>query len=131
MLQDSGFNLRKFTTNMPQLQRAIDKLEESSVSPATASSHFLHEMNHAKGTLGGIQKMSPSDQKVLGVSWDVVADCLVFSVQEIAAFADVERPTKRKVTNVVSKVCDPQGFLSSVVITFKMFYKELGEEHLE
>lgn len=58
--------------------------------------------------------MSPTDQKVLGVRWDVTADSLVFSVQEIAALADVEEPTKRKVTSIVGKFYDPLGFLSPV-----------------
>lgn len=60
-----------------------------------------------------------------------VGDSLVFSVQEIAALADVEEPTKRKVTSIVGKFHDPLGFLSPVVIKFKMFLKDLCEEGLE
>lgn len=50
--------------------------------------------------------------------WDVAADHLLFSVQEIAVFTDVEEPTKRQVTSIVGKFYDPLGFLSPVVIKF-------------
>ena len=55
--------------------------------------------------------MSSADQKFLGVKWDVAANYLVFGVQEIATLADVKDPMKRGVTNIVSKLYDPKGFL--------------------
>lgn len=54
--------------------------------------------------------MSPTDQKVL----DVTLRQPGFQCTEIAALADVEEPTKRKVTSIVSKFYDPLGFLSPV-----------------
>ena len=67
--------------------------------------------------------MNPTDQKVLGVRWDIRTDCLVFSVQEIAAIADID-PTKRRVTSIVGKLYDLLGFLSPVVVKFKMFLRK-------
>lgn len=75
--------------------------------------------------------MSPTDQKVLGVRWDIAADCLVFGVREISASADTQESTKRKVTSTVGKFYNPLGFLSPVVIKFKMFFQELCEKGLD
>ncbi len=128
ILWEGGFNLRKFVTKEPQLQRAINKLEGVPCSPDT---DYVDETTYAKSTLGGVQEMSPTDQKVLGVRWEVSTDCLVFSVQEMAALTDLEEPTKRKIASTVGKFYDPLGFLSSVVVKFKMFFKELCEEGFE
>ncbi len=125
ILREGGFNLCKFVTNEPQLQRAINELEGVPCSPDT---DYVDETTYAKSTLGGVQEMSPTDQKVFGVKWDVSTDCLVFSVQEIAALTDLEEPTKRKIASTVGKFCDPLGFLSPVVVKFTMFFKELCEE---
>ncbi len=75
--------------------------------------------------------MSPTDQMVLGVRWDVSTDCLVFSVQEMAALTDLEEPTKRKIASTVGKFYDPLGLFLPVVVKFKMFFKELCEEGFE
>ncbi len=104
ILREGGFNLRKFVTNEPQLQRAINELEGVPCSPDT---DYVDETTYAKSTLGGVQEMSPTDQKVLGVRWDVSTDCLVFSVQEMT---DLEEPTKRKIESTVGKFYDPLGF---------------------
>ena len=50
--------------------------------------------------------------------WDVVADCLVFSVQGTDAFTNFEELTKRKVTSISGKFNDPLGFLSPMAIRF-------------
>ena len=130
ILQEGGFNLQKFITNAPQLQRAIERKENSLVDSTTVSSNDLDE-TYAKSTLGCTQTMSPTDQRVLGVKWDVEADHLIFSVREISAFADTQEPTKRKVTSIIGKFYDPLGFLSPVVINFKVFFQELCEESLD
>lgn len=61
VLRGGGFKLRKFTTNVPQLRRAIDELEEFPLSSATAGFDCLDETTYAKSTLGGVQAMSPTD----------------------------------------------------------------------
>ncbi len=71
ILRDGGFNLRKFVTNEPQLQRAINELEGVQCSPDT---DYVDKTTYAKSTLGGVQEISPTDQKVLGVRWDVSTD---------------------------------------------------------
>ena len=116
---------------MPQLQEAINRLKEPHALHVMASSGSLGDTTHAKSTLGVAQVMGPAEQKVLGVMWDVTADLLVFSVWEIAALADVDKPMKRRVTTAVRRFYDPLGFLSPVVVKFKMFFKELCGQGLE
>jgi hypothetical protein len=131
ILREGGFNLRKFTTNAPQLQNAIDKKENPVVnSTCTVSSSDMDE-TYAKSSLGGPQTTNSSDQKVLGIKWDIAIDQLVFSVKEIASLVDSQEPTKRRVTSIVGKFYDPLGYLSPVVIKFKIFFQELCEKKLD
>ena len=128
VLQEGGFNLRKFLTNKPQLQRAINVLENPPISPADARSVCSEETTYAKSTLGEVQMVSLAEQKVLGVKWDVTTDCLIFSVQNVASLAEFVEPTKRRITSIIGKFYDPLGFLSPIVIKF---FKELCEEGME
>ena len=52
-------------------------------------------------------------------------DALIFDLTEIANFARDLEPTKRNVVSVAAKFYDPFGFLSPVVIEFKLFFQEL------
>ncbi len=92
-----GFNLRKFVTNVPRLHKDIDDLEK--ISPTfNMNSEHTDESTYTKIVLRGSQLMNLTDQKVFGLRWNVLTDCLVFSVWEIRILADMEIPTKRKVT---------------------------------
>ena len=54
ILKTGGFNLRKFVTNSPVLQRAIDQLEDPL---STASSTTIQDDDtYAKSVLGGLRK---------------------------------------------------------------------------
>ena len=44
---------------------------------------------------------------------------------EIANYARDLQPTKRIVVSVAGKFYDPFGFLSSIIIEFKLFFQEL------
>ena len=117
VLHEGGFNLRKFTSDVPQVQKSIDELEKGSLETIVGVSH---ETTYAKCILGGLE--NPTDQKVLGVRWDVSSDYLNFSVREIG---DLAEEKERNVTSVVGRFYDPLGFLSPVVVKFKLFFKEL------
>ena len=78
-----------------------------------------------KSMLGTIEEKNSSDSKVLGVRWNPMKDALIFDLTEIANFARDLEPTKRNVVSVAAKFYDPFGFLSPVVIEFKLFFQEL------
>ena len=129
VFREGGFNLRKFISNVPELQRFFDE-DELSTSMSDSNSDCVEE-TYAKSLLGGNQTMNPKNQKVLGVRWNVSTDCLIFSVQDIVDVAEKAVTTKRRVMSIIGKFYDPIGFLSPVVIKFKVFFKELCLTNLE
>ena len=71
VMSHGQFNLRKFVTNTPSLQSSINAQENelSNTSPPGIES-------------AGAETIYPSSQqKVLGVSWDLVDDQLIFSLE--------------------------------------------------
>ena len=129
VFREGGFNLRKFISNVPELQRFFDE-DELSTSMSDSNSDCVEE-TYAKSLLGGNQTMNPKNQKVLGVRWNVSTECLIFSVQDIVDVAEKAVTTKRRVMSIIGKLYDPIGFLSPVVIKFKVFFKELCLTNLE
>ena len=60
-------------------------------------------------------------QKVLGVLWNPVGDCLVFDTSNIYKLALGVQPTKRSVVSLISRLFDP----IPITVKFKMFAQEL------
>ena len=86
--------------------------------------------SYAKITLGGLNKIL-EDQKVLGIAWNIDTDELIFDLQPILQEAEHIQPTKRNIISVVSKIYDPMGLLSPVIIEFKILFQELCQAKIE
>jgi len=71
------------------------------------------------------ETLTPGEQKILGIRWDVDSDCLVVNVQDIAQLANELQPTKRNEVSTVRRFSDPMGFLTPVVIRFKVLFQRL------
>ena len=115
VMSHGQFNLRKFVTNMPSLQSSINAQENelSNTSPPGIES-------------AGAETIYPSSQqKVLGVSWDLVDDQLIFSLESFVETASLLIPTKRNVVSLVGQIYDPLGFLSPVTVRLKILLQEL------
>ena len=97
----------------------------SPLEPIQKGILFLKTKTYVKRMLGTIKEKNSSDSKVLGVHWNPMKDALIFDLTEIANFARDLEPTKRNVVSVAAKFYDPFGFLSPVVIEFKLFFQEL------
>ena len=69
--------------------------------------------------------MLKGEHKILGVIWNVDADELVFNNEPIFQEALRTEPTKHSIVSIVSKIFDPLGILSPVVIVFQLFFQEL------
>ena len=67
------------------------------------------------------------EHKVLGVIWNMESDEFVVNVEPVYNEAMHMEPTKRNVVSLVSKIYDPLGFISPVVISFKLFFQELSQ----
>ena len=58
-------------------------------------------------------------------------DVLIFDLTEIANFARNLKPTKRNVVSVAAKFYDPFGFLSPIIIEFKLFFQEICQVKID
>ena len=112
--------MRKFVTNCTKLQGLIDFSEYGiSVSSETAESYSQSALSGETEILKSLQ------QKVLGVTWCRASDELLIDLGHILAVAEDMEPTKRGVISLVSKIYDPLGLISPVVIRFKILFQEL------
>ena len=82
-------------------------------------------------TLGTTQISLVGEQKVIGIRWNVSSDCFMLSIQDIAHLANQIEPTKRHIVSVVGRIYDPLGYLSTVVVWFKIFFQELCESKID
>ena len=149
-LAEGGFNLRKFVTNSPELRKQIEDNESRLCNAngtlpgedmydsgtlqdvladdkAPVESVVHEEQSYTKTSLGDTQESSKSEQKILGVKWNFVEDNLVFDLISVAQLASECRPTKRNIAAVAAKFYDPIGFISPVVVQFKLLFQELCE----
>ena len=72
-----------------------------------------------------------AEQSVLGVSWNVSTDEIIFKPREILNNLQEVEVTKRHVVHTVGKFFDPLGFLSPIVIRFKILFQELCEAKVD
>ena len=123
-----SFNLRKFVTNVQSLQRSVDA--QATIPMRTEHLEIptveAFEESYAQSTLPiNPQGTSHSEQKVLGVHWDVVSDQLVFTLEGLAESAVRLEPTKRNVVSLIGQFYDPLGYLSPITIHFKVLMQQL------
>lgn len=136
ILSHGSFNLRKFVTNSPSLQKRIDdqetkpRPEENTNSPTEPAKIEVSEETYVETTLPIDQASGPGEQKVLGVRWDVLHDQLVFDLSAVVETAMGLDPTKRNVISLIGKIYDPIGFLSPVTVKLKMLMQELCKSDL-
>ena len=129
VLREGGFNLRKFVTNANSLQLKINEKEGSAHSPCEEqSSVSLSDETYTKATLAPAQPVLSGEQKILGVCWNVDDDQLHFRFANTAHQARQVEPTKRNIVSIVGRFYDPLGFLSPIVIRFKILFQELCEK---
>ena len=122
VFRTGGFNLRKFLTNSKPLQRKIDRLED----PSSATSTEQDDPTYSEATLGA-NPPAVGDHRVLGIPWNTESDQLEFDVAHLAKLAVELCPTRRNVVSLIGKFYDPLGFLSPVIIKFKMLFQRLCE----
>ena len=79
---------------------------------------------YTNSTLGVTQTLGVDEQKILSIRWNMVGDQFIIDVNVTVTLAKELQPTK-KVVSVVGRFYDPLGFVSPVVIRFKIFFQEL------
>ena len=123
IIKAGGFNLRKFFTNAVTLQMKIESCESPRQGKETIP--VPSEQTDASTVLDPTQRAHSGETKVLGVRWNNLADQLVIDLDEISSNAAVLDPTKRAIVSLVGKFYGPLGFLTPIVIKFKVFLQEL------
>ena len=118
IFRKGGFNLRKFLTSSKRLQERIDS-KEGNCSPQQ------DEPTYSEATLGTSQPQKREEHKVLGVPWNPESDQLAFDVANIATLAFELHLTKRNLVSLIGRFYDPLGFLSPVIIRFKVLFQKL------
>ena len=102
VLNEYGFPLRKWVSNNPNLIREIPaELRESADEVQIFSENYK--------------------VKALGMSWKPNKDIFYFTT-------DLEKPqnlTKRTMLSLIAKLFDPHGFLSPVIIKFKILIQRI------
>ena len=121
IFRKGGFNLRKFLTNSECLQERIDAQEASKAN----SSPQPDEPTYSEATLGISQPSRVEEHKVLGILWNPGSDQIIFEVAHLARIALNLHPTKRNLVSLIGKFYDPLGFLSPVIIRFKVLFQKL------
>ncbi|XP_018347285.1 PREDICTED: uncharacterized protein LOC108751546 [Trachymyrmex septentrionalis] len=101
LLNRGHFELRKWASNAPELLCDIDP--------------------HNHGLAVGKTIEIDDSVKILGITWLPALDCYRF----VVARQEIPVPTKRKVLSVISRLFDPLGFLSPVIILAKIFMQTL------
>ena len=118
IFREGGFNLRKFLTNARRVQEQIN-LQEADGPPQQ------DEPTYSEATLGTSQPTGMEEHKVLGVPWNPESDQFIFDVSHLATLALDLEPTKRNLVSLIGKFYDPLGFLSPVIIRFKVLFQKL------
>ena len=97
--------------------QGCDKLSEHEASHQVTKGSFRDEDDtYAKTTIGmDNAAYSQCEQKVLGVNWNYVEDCLILPLKPLAQLACELLPTKRSILKVLAKIFDPLG----VVLHFR------------
>lgn len=131
ILEEAGFNLRKFYSNSAALQARVnfDACQENHIHEPKSTGQL--EETYASSILGRGQGLQLGEQKVLGVRWDTSTDQLTVNLDEIASAARSLTPTKRNIVSLVGRFYDPLGYLAPVVIHFKIFLRELCKAKID
>ena len=120
---EGGFNLRMFRTNSKRLQDWINLHECAN----TRISSLQDEQTFPEITLGVSQPLKLEECKVLGIPWSPESNQLHFDVIDLARVALDLQPTKRNLIGLIGKFYDPLGFLSAVIINFKILFQKLSQ----
>lgn len=63
--------------------------------------------------------------KVLGITWNLQNDTLMFDLSTLAFAACDLQPTKRNLVSLIGRFYDPLGFLAPITIKYKILFQRL------
>ena len=118
-MKEGGFNLRKWKTNDQTLAEEFKcKTEEVKSGKCEQS-----DDTYVKEVLGA--ENSDSKTKVLGITWDMIADKFEFDLTKVGKSDPEARITKRSILSMIAKLFDPLGLVSPIIVSAKVLFQEL------
>ena len=102
----------------------------SAMTLSDSSTVAPDDESYTKNTLG--DKISvPECVKVLGIKWRPMDDQLVGDLSTLLSVISEIKPTKRNIIGLSARIYDPLGFLSPVMIHFKMMFQDICAARLD
>ena len=100
MIHDAGFDLRKWTSNSSKLMNKVEMNEAHDFTPIGKN----------------------STRKVLGITWDIKSDEIIFDLSDLVAETFKRITTKKSILSISSKRFDSLG-LSPITIQLKLLFQ--------
>ena len=122
-------NYAKWKTNDEILRQFISDSEGALKSQQDSITHDDGSESYAKTTLGS--EITLGAEKVLGLAWDIERDKIKFDFGSVIDAARKLKPTKRNVLSVLSRIFDPLGIISPVLVSMKLLFQELCSENYD
>ena len=122
LLKEGAFELRKWQSSDQQLQEFFDKHQHQ------VPSGVNDDLTFSQTQLG---TSDTTQNRVLGVSWDVKSDEFVFDFSMIVSSAKMTAMTKRKVLKLSASIYDPLGYLCPITARLKTIFQMLCKDKLD
>ena len=109
-LAKASFNLRKFESNSSELRQRINENE-----------HLNNKLD-SRGHLPTDPNQNPIRKQVFGISWNPVADTVIFNIGEVSRLMNESCPTKRNIVSLATRFYDPLGVIvpTTVQATYRL-----------
>ena len=118
IMNDAGFDLRKWFTNDQKLGKYIKAKEVEKISPVSQKD----EMTYFESVSPGVDTAYKS---VLGVQWDTSTDEFVFCFGSLLQKCAAMKRTKRNLLSVSVSIFDPLGIISPVTARITTIFQLL------
>ena len=127
--KSGGFNMRKWVSNSEALQERIEQSESQS-SQVTSKSVKEHPVQEEDQTFSSSlfetsKNPSTAKLKVLGVGWDRQNDLFLLDLASPLETSNTCPVTKRAILGTTSKLYDPLGLISPVIILLKIIFQSI------
>ncbi|XP_068720408.1 uncharacterized protein [Montipora capricornis] len=130
--KSGGFNMRKWVSNSTLVQKRIEQHERESPLDVEISTKLVEEckIQEEDQTFSSTQfraKGNPCSVrcKVLGIGWDTESDMFSLNLASAIESNNGCPITKRSILAATSKLYDPLGTLSPVIILWKIIFQSV------
>ena len=129
-----GFNMRKWASNSTALQRQIEQGEGVDDSPSSSVDDQIiqeEDQSFSSTLFESPKKSNTAKLKVLGIGWDTKKDLLLLNLNPSSEAVNKDPITKRAILSATSKLYDPLGLLSPVIIPLKMIFQSICKSKVD